>query len=304
MNKDTKKILSFIFFLIAAFFVYFGEEETTKNENNNEVQQKQVEQTEPVNSNSNLKVYFLDVGQADSVLIENNQKYTLIDAGNNEDGPKLVTYFKSLGIESFDYLIGTHAHEDHIGGMDDIIENFAVDTFYMPDAITTTKTFEEILDALDVKSIAFETPEIDSTFSMEDCKFNVLHLSDDASDLNDTSIVLKMNYGNNSFLFTGDATDKVEKKILNKDLKSDVFKVSHHGSHYSNSQEFLNKVNPKYSIISVGKNNSYNHPTPSVINKLNKIGTQIYRTDDNGTIIATSDGTNISFETIKTNTNG
>lgn len=301
MNKDIKKLFGFIMFIAAALFVYFSEEEPKEQQ---KVEQKQLEETTPVNASDKLQIHFIDVGQADSILINNNDKYMLIDAGNNEDGEKLVTYFKSLGIEEFEYVIGTHAHEDHIGGMDNIIDNFGVKTFYMPDVLTTTKTFEEVLDALENKSIAFETPEIDATFSLENAKLNVLHVGNDDSDLNDTSIVLKMIYGNNKFLFTGDATTKVEKQILNKDLSSDLLKVGHHGSYYSTSQDFLDKVNPKYAIIEVGANNIYNHPTQSVIEKFNKKSIKIYRTDQDGTIIATSDGTNISFETKKTDTNG
>jgi len=297
-----KKTLGFIFFLIAIFIFYFIEKETIKNEQKTE--KKEIEETTQVNGNDKLQIHYIDVGQADSILINNNGKYMLIDAGNNEDGEKLVNYFKSLGIEEFDYLIGTHAHEDHIGGMDDIINNFSIKTFYMPDVITTTKTFEEVLDALETKSIAFQTPEIDGTFSLENAKLNVLYVGDDASDLNDTSIVLKMIYGTNKFLFMGDATTKVEKQILNKDLSSEILKVGHHGSHYSTSQDFLNKANPKYAIISVGENNTYNHPTQSVLDKFSKKGIKIYRTDQDGTVIATSDGTNITLETKETDTNG
>ena len=302
VGNDMKKTLGFIMFLIAAFFVYFSEEEPVNNKQ--KVEMKQTEETTQVNATDKLEIHFIDVGQADSILINNNNKYMLIDAGNNEDGEKLVTYFKSLGIEEFEYVIGTHAHEDHIGGMDNIIDNFGIKTFYMPDVLTTTRTFEEVLDSLENKSIAFETPEINAAFSLENAKLNVLHVGNDDKDLNDTSIVLKMFYGNNKFLFMGDATTKVEEKILNKDLSSDLLKVGNHGSYYSTSQDFLNKVNSKYAIIEVGANNTYNHPTQSVIEKFNKKGIKIYRTDKDGTIIATSDGTNISFETKKTDTNG
>ena len=117
-----------------------------------------------------LKVSFLDVGQADSILINANNKYMLIDAGNNEDGEKLVMYLKSLGIEKFDYVVGTHAHEDHIGGMDNIIDSFDIGTFYMPDVITTTKTFEDVLDSLEKKNLNFDTPQIGSTFDLGKAK--------------------------------------------------------------------------------------------------------------------------------------
>lgn len=303
MNKSVKKQLTkallVLIILVSGYFytTYFDNENITKDVTTN------VKQT--INeSSSNLKIYFVDVGQADCILINDNNEYSLIDAGNNEDGEKLVKYFKDLGITKFKYVFGTHAHEDHIGGMDNIIKNFQIEHFYMPDAITTTRTFEEVLDVLEEKSIAFETPKEDENLTFSDTDFKVLHVGKDKKDLNDTSIVLKLTYKNTSYLFMGDATSSVEKDILDKDIKSDVLKVGHHGSQYSSTISFLKKVSPKYAIIEVGKNNSYNHPKEVTLKKLEDLGTKIYRTDEDGTIILTSDGENMSFETVKTDTNG
>lgn len=251
-----------------------------------------------------LEIYYLDVGQADSILIRNNEKNVLIDAGNNEDGKKLVEYFQNLNITEFDYVIGTHAHEDHIGGMDDIIKNFDINHFYMPDALTTTKTFEEVLDALDENGVTFETPAIEDKFNVSDCYFEVLSIGNNEENLNSTSIVLMMNYGKKKFLFTGDIESETEQTLLNKNIKTDVLKVAHHGSGGSTTSKFLQKVNPEYAIISVGQNNSYNHPHNEALNRLNKNNVKIYRTDIDGTILLTSDGTNIEFESIVTDTNG
>ena len=303
MNKSVKKQLTkallVLIILVAGYFytTYFDNKNITKDVTTN------VKQT--INeSSSNLKIYFVDVGQADCILINDNNEYGLIDAGNNEDGEKIVKYFKDLGITKFKYVFGTHAHEDHIGGMDNIIENFQIEHFYMPDTITTTRTFEEVLDALEEKNIAFETPEEDENLTFSDTVFKVLHVRKDKRDLNDTSIVLKLTYKNTSYLFMGDATSSVEKDILDKDIKSDVLKVGHHGSQYSSTISFLKKASPKYAIIEVGKNNSYNHPKEVTLKKLEDLGTKIYRTDEDGTIILTSDGENLSFETVKTDTNG
>ena len=255
---------------------------------------------------NNLVIHFVDVGQGDCILIGQNNEYALIDAGNNEDGQLLVEYFKELGVKKFKYVIGTHAHEDHIGGIDNIINNFELDKFYMPDVITTTKTFEDVLDALLKKQKAFDTPKIGDKFKLNDLEFEVLYLGTDKSDLNDTSIVLKLTYKNTTYLFMGDATSKVEKILINegKDLSSDVLKVGHHGSQYSSTATFLKKVNPSYAVIQVGQDNEYDHPKQVTLDKLNKLNTLTYRTDEQGTIILTSDGENITFETIKTNTNG
>ena len=251
-----------------------------------------------------LKVSFLDVGQADSILINANNKYMLIDAGNNEDGEKLVMYLKSLGIEKFDYVVGTHAHEDHIGGMDNIIDSFDIGTFYMPDVITTTKTFEDVLDSLEKKNLNFDTPQIGSTFYLVKSKIETIYVGKDSKNLNNSSIILKLTYGNVSFLFTGDTESDVEKTLLNKDIESDVLKVAHHGSNTSSSNAFLKKVNPKYAIISVGTGNSYGHPKSVILDRLEKLGTKIYRTDELGTIIVTTDGEKIEVSNVKTDTNG
>lgn len=305
MRRKKKQIS----LLMALFLVIFGSifyflEPSQANPNTPTPTPEIVQANQEIQDGEKLQIWFLDVGQADSILIQNGDANMLIDAGNNEDGKKLVSYFQSLGIESFQYVIGTHAHEDHIGGMDDIIDNFDIDTFYMPDAITTTATFESVLDSLEAKNIAFQTPSIDSIFKLGNATIDVLYVGTDDSDLNNTSIVLKLTYGNTSVLFMGDAEKEVETIIEKKDISADVLKVGHHGSNTSSSKTFLEKVNPSYAIISVGTGNSYGHPSNTTIQNLENQNIQIYRTDENGTIIMTSDGTDITFQTIQTNTNG
>ena len=251
-----------------------------------------------------LSVSFLDVGQADSVLIRNGNYNMLIDAGNNEDGEKLVNYFKSLGIEEFTYVFATHPHEDHIGGMDDIINNFKIDNYYMSNKLSTTKTFMDVLDALDRRNLKYTVPNKGDTLKLGDANIKVIYPGDDKSNINDSSIVLKITYGKNSFLLTGDATSNVERKIYNEDIKSDVLKVAHHGSSYSSTDVFLDRVKPYYAVISVGKNNIYNHPSNKTLEKLNKRNIKVYRTDLDGTIIFISDGDNLSVKALKTDTNG
>lgn len=252
----------------------------------------------------NLEVHFIDVGQADSILIRSKDENMLIDAGNNEDGKLLVEYLKSIGVSSFKYLVGTHAHEDHIGGMDDIIDSFEVGKYYMPDVLTTTKTFENVLDSLAKKGYKYYTPKIGETFELGEAKFEVIYVGTDSKDLNSTSVVLRMDHGNNSFLLTGDATSEVEKSILDKNIDVDVLKVAHHGSPYSSTSAFLNKVTPKYAVIQVGLNNTYNHPSETIIKRLEKLNAKIYRTDQNGTIIMESNGNDIDIKTLETKTNG
>ena len=252
----------------------------------------------------NFSVSFIDVGQADSVLNRNGNYNMLIDAGNNEDGEKLVNYFKSLGIEEFTYVFATHPHEDHIGGMDDIINNFKIDNYYMSNKLSTTKTFMDVLDALDGCNLKYTVPNKGDTLKLGDANIKVIYPGDDKSNINDSSIVLKITYGKNSFLLTGDATSNVERKIYNEDIKSDVLKVAHHGSSYSSTDVFLDRVKPYYAVISVGKNNIYNHPSNKTLEKLNKRNIKVYRTDLDGTIVFTSDGENLSVKALKTDTNG
>ena len=305
MRRKKKQIsLLMTLFLVIFGSIFYFLEPSQANPNTPTPTPEIVQANQEIQDGEKLQIWFLDVGQADSILIQNGDANMLIDAGNNEDGKKLVSYFQSLGIESFQYVIGTHAHEDHIGGMDDIIDNFNIDTFYMPDAITTTATFESVLDSLEAKNIAFQTPSIDSIFKLGNAAIDVLYVGTDDSDLNNTSIVLKLTYGNTSILFMGDAEKEVETIIEKKDISADVLKVGHHGSNTSSSKTFLEKVNPSYAIISVGTGNSYGHPSNTTIQNLENQNIQIYRTDENGTIIMTSDGTNITFQTIQTNTNG
>lgn len=301
MRRKKKLLSSFIILMIVGIFYLFQNyptSEVSKNIN------KRINEV-PVTSEERLEVTFIDVGQADSILLENEGHYMLVDAGNNEDGPKLVNYFKNQNIHQFDYVIGTHPHEDHIGGLDNIIENFDINTFYMPDVITTTKTFEDVLDALGEKNMTLSIPKTNATFKLGDATVKVLYVgTEDESDLNDTSIVLKVTYQNVSFLLTGDASTKVEEKLNQADLASTVLKVGHHGSVTATNEKFLNTVNPKYAIISVGENNQYEHPHTTVLNTLAAHNITTYRTDQDGTIKVITDGTNIEINTSKTDTNG
>lgn len=301
MRNKKKLITSLLVIIIAGIFYLFeGYPIEEKDQNTNQ----RVEEV-PVTAEDRLEVTFIDVGQADSILLENEGQYMLVDAGNNEDGPKLVTYLQGLGITDFSYVVGTHPHEDHIGGLDDIIKNFNIKTFYMPDVITTTKTFEEVLDALESKNIALSIPNKNDTFNLGDATVKVLYVgTEEESDLNDTSIVLKVTYQNVSFLLTGDASTKVEDSLDRKDLESTVLKVGHHGSSTATNEEFLNLVNPKYAVISVGKNNQYEHPHTTVLNTLASHNITTYRTDEDGTIQMITDGVNIEINTMNTDTNG
>lgn len=248
-----------------------------------------------------LKIYYIDVGQADCELMICNNETMLIDGGNNEDGNLLVEYIKSLGITKLNYIIGTHAHEDHIGGIDNIIDNFEVENIMLPPVISNTKTYESVLDSIENKNLEITVPNIGDSFKIGDSTSTIMSIGDENTDCNNSSIVVRTEFYNNNFLFMGDLESSYEKKV--NWLNTDVLKVGHHGSDTSSSDYFLNQVKPKYAIISVGKDNSYKHPSKSTLRKLSNIGTKIFRTDEDGTIILTSNGSDITFECIKTNTN-
>lgn len=237
---------------------------------------------------NNLRVYCLDVGQGDSILITNNNKTMLIDASTNEMGSRVVKYLNDLGIKKIDYLVGTHPHEDHIGGLDNVIKNFDIGTIYMPNVVATTKTFEEVIDAISAKKLKVTSPKTGDKFTVGNAECEVMSIRNDKDDYNNCSIVIKMDFNNVSYLFTGDAEESVESS--RKWPHIDVLKVGHHGSNTSSSKKFLEQIKPEVALISVGQGNTYGHPTQATLKRLSNIGAKIYRTDENGTILLIEKG--------------
>ena len=253
---------------------------------------------------SDLRVSFIDVGQGDSEFIElPNGETLLIDAGTNETGQNVTNYIKSLGYTSINYVVGTHPHEDHIGGLDDVINTFDVGSLYMPKVTADTQTFEDVLDAAESKGLMINTAKAGVTLVDSDgLSVKMLAPTQDSYDnTNDYSAVIKVVYDDTSFLFTGDAEEYSE-SLISGDVKADVLKVGHHGSSTSTSQAFLDRVSPSYAVISCGRDNSYGHPHSETLQKLSAAGVIVYRTDELGTITAVSDGKTITFDTSTANT--
>jgi competence protein ComEC len=249
--------------------------------------------------NGKLKVHFIDVGQADSILLQQGDIFMLVDAGNNEDSDIIKAYLEKQGVKELQYFVGTHKDEDHIGSADNIIKSFKVGKVYFPKQTATTKTFEDFVKAVKEKGLALTVPKVLDTFKLGEANITVMAPNGTKyEDANDYSIVLKVEYGSTSFLLTGDAESVSESEMLAKglNLEATVLKVGHHGSRSSTGKDFLNAVNPKYAIISVGKGNSYGHPTKDVLDRLKAKNIPIYRTDENGTIVVTSDGSVVKIE--------
>lgn len=249
----------------------------------------------------NIKIHYLDVEQGDSIFIElPNNETMLIDAGESSKEKIISNYIKKLDYTKIDYLIGTHPHADHIGGLAHIINNFNIGKIYMPKAVSTSKTYENLLTTIlenDLKVTAAKAGV--KILNRDDLKVEIIApCSNSYEDLNNYSAVIKITFKNNNFLFMGDAETKSENEIQSN-IKSNVIKIGHHGSNTSSSQSFINKVKPEYVIISVGENNKYDHPNQSIIDRWKNTGAEIYRTDLNGNIVVISDGNAININTSK-----
>lgn len=261
------------------------------------------------NNNGNYEnkmiIHYIDVGQGDCILIQVNNKNLLIDSGPSSNRKDLLNYLEKLDIKKFDYIIATHPHEDHIGNMDTIIKRYNIGSFYSPKVITSSTTFENMISALVDKNLKINVLKkgvkgIDLGKNTEIEVFSPLeNISSD--NLNDYSPIIKITFLDNSFLFTGDAEISTEDTVLseNNNLNCDILKVGHHGSSTSTSPDFLISANPSVAIISVGKNNSYGHPTSETLSLLNSYNIRTIRTDIYGTVIAISDGKNINISTVK-----
>jgi competence protein ComEC len=249
-----------------------------------------------------FQVSFVDVGQGDAAIVQVGTHSMLIDAGTNASTARLIKTIKSDRIKNFDLVVGTHPHEDHIGGLDEVLNQFGVSKIYMPRVSAETKTFSDVLQAIQRKGLTVSNPIPGSNFNLGTASCVILAPNAGTyGDLNNYSIVLKLTYGSNSFLFTGDAQSDSEKEILAKgyNLKADVLKVGHHGSSSSTTLEFLQAVSPQFAVISTGLGNDYGHPHQVTLDKLLGSGVKVYRTDLNHDITFSSDGQSLSLKTGK-----
>jgi competence protein ComEC len=250
-------------------------------------------------SGSCLTVYFIDVGQADSILVTCDGAAMLIDGGNAGDSDLVYTFLKDHGIERLDYLVATHAHEDHIGGLPGALQYAKVGTAFCPVTEYDSKVFDNFVKYLEEQDVSITVPKPGDSFELGGADATVVGPINPSDEPNATSIVIRLTYGDTSFLFAGDAERAEEQDILDagNDLSADVLKVGHHGSESSTSYPFLREIMPEYGIISCGADNSYGHPHDEAMSRLRDADVTLYRTDMQGTIICTSDGQTVTFTT-------
>lgn len=256
-------------------------------------------ETTAVSDGSTLEVHYLDIGQGDCTLIRQGDHAMLIDAGNNDKGTTVQAYLEQQGIDHLDYIIGTHPDADHIGGLDVVIYKFDCDEVWMPDYSKDTRTYDDVIQAVKAKNDSILHPMAGEEYELGEAELTLVCpvKEDYGSNANNYSIGVRVQFGENSFLFTGDAEEESEEDMLNsgENLRADVYKAAHHGSRTANTEAFLQAVDPQYAVISCGEDNSYGHPHAEVLNRLREMGIAIFRTDDQGTIVAVSDGQTIAF---------
>ncbi|MBQ8569716.1 MAG: MBL fold metallo-hydrolase [Oscillospiraceae bacterium] len=261
---------------------------------------------EKSNADFDFGVYYIDVGQGDCQLIVSGDSAVLIDAGEAEYADKVCDFISSLGIDKLDYVIGTHPHSDHIGGLPKVISDFEVGKILVPkitgDMVPASETYENLLDAVSEKGMKLTAARPGNTYELDGAELEILApVMDSYDDLNDYSVVCRAVKGDTSFLFTGDASQTSESDMngSGQELSADVLKVGHHGSRSSSTKKFLERVQPVICVIGVGADNSYGHPTEEVLEKLGEYTDKIYRTDINGTVAIYSDGEQYYVKTEK-----
>ncbi len=272
-------------------------------DNRNDYPEQPEQETQPpettlpsVPNSSGFKVYFIDVGQADAALVICDGKTLLIDGGNSDDSNLIYTFLKNKGVSHLDYVIATHAHEDHVGGLSGALNYATAGKVYCPTTSYSTNAFNNFVKNVQKQGKSITIPSVGSQFSLGSAVCSVLAVNT-TSDTNNTSIVVRIVYGNTSFLFTGDAEREVEQSMISRgaNLRSTVLKVGHHGSSTSSSYQFLWNVMPQYAVISCGRGNSYGHPHSEVLSRLYDANVKLFRTDLQGDITCTSNGSTVSF---------
>lgn len=295
-KKPNKKLIYLIIVLIVAIVSAVGTNYDEFMPVDSETQQTSSQADE------SFAVHFVDVGQGDCTLVESNGEYLLIDAGENGHETEVLNYLRSMNIEKLDYIVVTHQHSDHIGGMSEVLAEFECDNLIMPrltkELTPTNSTYKAFLKAVQSSEAKVISAKPGLSYALGGATIEILGpVTDDAEDINSMSAVTKITYGESSFLITGDAETEEELEIIDNgsDLDCDVLRAGHHGSSTSSCKDFLNAVTPEICVISCGADNDYGHPHDKAVNRIKKHTEEIYRTDICGSIVMTSDGEKIDI---------
>lgn len=254
----------------------------------------------PSTLTTGMQVHFIDVGQGDSILITSDSHAMLIDAGENDKGEIVLDYLKKQNVKELDYMIGTHPHSDHIGGLDTVIDHIKVGEAILPKVVHNTKTYEDLLDAINKHTIPVKPAKLGEKYQLGAASFVIISPSSSSyEELNNYSVGIKLTYGDTSFVLAGDAEKLSEKEMVKSgiDLSADVLKLSHHGATNGLCEDLLDAVKPNYAVISVGADNDYGHPSPTTLKAMLKHGIKVFRTDIQGSIVFTTDGTSMKGST-------
>ncbi|MDO4534415.1 MAG: ComEC/Rec2 family competence protein [Clostridium perfringens] len=303
MKRKTIKFLCVIAtaFLVRSFFIGCAKSGEKNNNTNSSYENSQ--DNDDLSNNVHIvdeesEVHFIDTGNSDAILIKCEDKAILIDGGDNNDEKLVVSYLKNQGVERIDYMIATHPHSDHIGGLDAVIKELDVKNLLVANGQANTKTYRDFIEAAANKGLNPSVPLEGAVFYLESNSYIKIFNTNGGINTNEESLVTLFVNGEDKFLFTGDAEEGTEKEILNDMIDVDVLKISHHGSKTSTSGEFLERVNPEYAVITVGENNKYKHPHEVTMEKLKENGIEVYRTDECGDIIFKSSGNNVSTDSV------
>ena len=305
LSAKNKKLIYMLIVLLVAVITSIGSSQGWWGEFSEDPGNTLGDNTQNINNSENnnrFSVHFIDVGQGDCTLVMCDDMALLIDAGENGHETEVLNYLRSMKIDKLDYIIATHQHSDHIGGIPEVLEEYEADNIIMPRLTKaqtpTNSTYKAFLNALQNSDAKIISAKPGLKYSLGEAEFEILGpVTNDCEDINSMSAVTKITYGESSFLVTGDAEKDEELEIIESgaDIDCDVLRVGHHGSSTSSCADFLKEVTPEICVISCGENNDYGHPHDKVVNRLFKYTDEIYRTDICGSIVMTSDGENIEF---------
>ena len=253
--------------------------------------------TAKADGQGDMAVHFIDVGQGLAILVQSGGENLLYDGGNRSHADEVVQYLKNQQVETINYMISSHYDEDHLGGLVKCLDNFEVDHVLGSDYVHTSDLFNTFMNTATAHAIIVEYPSVGDTYEFGTGSFTVMAPDGISQNSNDNSVVIRLVNGNNSFMFMGDAEETSEQDMISTgmNLDCDVLSLGHHGSASSTSWDLLEAASPSWAVISCGLNNSYGHPAAETMGKLSDMDIPVFRTDDQGTVIALSDGNTISW---------